>query len=191
MKRMFPVIAWLCAAVLTLGAATAPAQTINTNHSLHQALVDAGTNTSDASQAEREQNYREGLIDFALIRETYIRQGPPKFPEPLLALDGKPVRMIGFMNPYNSLESMKQFIILDRPTGCYFCKPPGWLEAVYARQDVKGDAKPPYLDGPILVTGTLRLWKDEGDFLFLIEHAKAESYDPTRPHGRKKRFLFF
>ena len=171
--------------------ASAGAQTFNTNHSTQTTSPDALTNAFTLAESARQRNYREGLIDFPLIRQTDIRHGAPVFPPALKALDGKTVRIIGFMNPYDSLESMKHCLIWERNYGCYFCKPPGFLEAIYVHQEVKGDEKPPFINSLVMVTGTLRLWKNEDDYLFLIEHARAEAYDPDGKKEKKKRFLFF
>jgi len=167
-----------------LMAQTLHAPTSGADRVAQQAMYDALTNSAETV---REKNYREGLIDFALIRQTDIHSGPPQFPEALKSLDGQTVRLIGFMNPYDSIETMKHCLIWEQQTGCYFCKPPGFLEAVYVHQAVRRDEKLPFIEGLVLVTGKLRLWKGEDDYLFLIEEAKAEPYRP----GAKKKFLLF
>lgn len=45
-------------------------------------------------------------------------------------LDGKPVRIDGYLLPLHVAGLSSQFFISQRPRGCYFCNPPGIAEVV-------------------------------------------------------------
>ena len=53
------------------------------------------------------------------------------FPESLEKLNGRKVRMIGFMAPFDSLEDMRRCMIVPSYVGCTFCSPPNLRQVVY------------------------------------------------------------
>ncbi len=119
----------------------------------------------------------DNRIDFNMLVSTQIyAQPPPIWPDKLESLDGKTVKILGFMSPYDSLRDLRNFMLMNNPTGCYFCIPPSPKEVVLVRW--KSDTPQEFVDEPIEVTGTLKLWnadsKDDAHrmFLYVIDDAK-------------------
>ena len=124
-------------------------------------------------------------IDFNLLRQTRLpRRPPPVYPGDLAPMDGQQVRIFGFMSPYNSLEDMRNFMLMPTATGCYFCVPPSPREVIFVRMADR-DKVQPFVDEPLEVTGTLNLWKENSDeaahrmFLYVIDDAKIRPVDIT------------
>ena len=119
-----------------------------------------------------------------LAKATLGDKPPPTFPDELQQLEGKRVRLSGFVAPYDDPEKMQKLLLLAQPGGCAFCNPPDATAVVFVRRDPK-DAKLPFSYDPVIVEGTLHLWragsKDEEAqrFLFTIDDAKAT----TAPGG--------
>ncbi|MCC5876082.1 MAG: DUF3299 domain-containing protein [Candidatus Sumerlaeia bacterium] len=118
------------------------------------------------------------MISFEDLMETKLyRLPPPVFTDKVAGLGGNTVRMVGFMSPYDSLTDLRNFMLVQVPTGCYFCAPPGPLQVVSVRID--SDTPVSFIEEPILVEGTLRLWEEESTnpmhrmFLFVIDKAKV------------------
>lgn len=116
-------------------------------------------------------------ITFDDMRATGLyRQPPPIFTDKVLALDGKKARIVAFMVPYDSLTDMRTHMLMEVSMGCYFCVPPSPKEVVLVR--VPGDKPLEFIEEPILVEGTLELWKPDSEdeahkmFLFVINDAK-------------------
>ncbi len=114
-----------------------------------------------------------GLLDFALLRQTQLDDAPPPvFPNILYPLDGQKVRIRGFMVPFDDVKNLSKFMLMASSGGCFFCQPPSVSEVVYVEQI--GQQKHTYIKGPIEVEGTLRLWKEGSGlemhqaFLFLL-----------------------
>lgn len=125
----------------------------------------------------------EGEIDFDLLRTTTLNRTPPPVFDPELdALEGKTVKIRGFMTPFDSLTDFTTFMVFPNPTGCNFCAPPSPLEVVLVR--LKAD-KQGFVPEPIEVEGTLSLWRKEKtdnahkSFLYVMNDAKFTvlSYD--------------
>lgn len=135
----------------------------------------------------------KGILTFNLLRGTKLnRKPPPIYPEPLANLDGKKAKITGFMSPYDSLKDMHLFMLVPQPTGCFFCAPPSPREVVFVRQ--KDGAKDhEFMDAPIEVEGTLKLWKEDSDeqghemFLYVIDQAvvREASLDMAGASSRK------
>lgn len=106
--------------------------------------------------------------------------GHPLFPPGMLALDGETVSIQGFMSPFDSLQDMQTFMLFPFPTGCNFCAPPAVNQVVLVRQK-EGQRRYGFIDAPIRITGTLRLWRlDSRDpahaddfFLFVMEDTEV------------------
>ncbi|MCC5842845.1 MAG: DUF3299 domain-containing protein [Verrucomicrobia bacterium] len=106
--------------------------------------------------------------------------GHPAFPPGMLALDGETVRIQGFMSPFDSLQNMKTFMLFPFPTGCNFCEPPAVNQVVLVRQK-EGQRRYGFIDAPILITGTLRLWREDSEdsahsedfFLYVMEDTEV------------------
>lgn len=124
----------------------------------------------------------EGVVSFDLLRATELKLTPPPvFPESLAALDGKKMRMRGFMTPFDNLRDMRNFMLFPFATGCFFCAPPSPREVVFVRIDSKDPV--PFESGPIEIEGTLNLWKDASpdkahqSFLFVVNEAKVKKIE--------------
>lgn len=113
-------------------------------------------------------------IDFEMLARTQpdAEYNPIYLPE-LSVLDGREVRLRGFMTPYDDLENLQVFMVMGFPTGCNFCAPPAVNQVVLARQPERSRAYA-YVDGPIEVTGRLTLWRS----------------DSTDPALRDEQFLY-
>ncbi|MDF3129683.1 DUF3299 domain-containing protein [Kiritimatiellaeota bacterium B1221] len=128
----------------------------------------------------------EGLIDFDMLEQTVPDENyEPVYPAELDKLDKKNVVMRGYMTPYNDLENLQVFMVLGFPTGCNFCAPPAVNQVVLVRQP-EGKENYPYIDGPIEVSGTLKLWRKESTdpahkedyFLYVLESESVSKLDP-------------
>ena len=124
----------------------------------------------------------DNLIGFKLLRETEVPfKGPIQYPDRLLELDGKTIRMVGFMTPYDDLDIMKNFMVMNASVGCNFCAPPEMEEVVFVRQlDDKGG----FVDGAILVEGVLKLDLPDRDpdplhdtFFYVIDGARVTALE--------------
>jgi hypothetical protein len=110
--------------------------------------------------------------------------GHPVFPPGMRALDGERVRIQGFMSPYDSLQDMRRFMLFPFPTGCNFCAPPAVNQVVMVRQK-EGQRRYGFVDAPILITGTLRLWREDSEdpahaedfFLFVMEDTEVRELE--------------
>ncbi|MCC5850371.1 MAG: DUF3299 domain-containing protein [Verrucomicrobia bacterium] len=136
---------------------------------------------------ERGGDVNDGIprLDFRVIeRVTPDENHEPVFPSGIAELDGKTVRMQGFMSPYESLQDMSEFMLLNFPTGCNFCAPPAVNQVVLVRQK-EGKRRYPFIDDMIQITGTLRLWsKDSEDpahedvmFIYIMEDTEVVALD--------------
>lgn len=141
-------------------------------HSLRK--VDSATSATLAALPQLE---GDDAIRWSDIKKTKLsRRPPPVFTEKVAALDGRRVRMVGFMAPFDSLTDMRNFMLLPTMVGCYFCVPPSALEVVLVR--IKADEPIPFVEPAIEVTGTLKLWKAESDdaghqyFLMIMDDAQ-------------------
>lgn len=110
--------------------------------------------------------------------------GHPVFPPGMRALDGQRVRIQGFMSPYDSLQDMRRFMLFPFPTGCNFCAPPAVNQVVFVRQK-EGLRRYGFVDAPILITGTLRLWREDSEdpahtddfFLYVMEDTEVRELE--------------
>lgn len=114
-----------------------------------------------------------------------------EFPEKLRGLEGRPVKLVGFMAPYDSLEDMRQCMFVPRYVGCTFCTPPKPTQVVYIHQTEKNQEEFPFIDAPSEVTGILRLPEGEdlheghrNGFIFVIDEAVVTPYIGTDPPTR-------
>jgi hypothetical protein len=123
-------------------------------------------------------------IQFRMFQKKLIDLKSPKFSPQIQALDGKTVRIIGFMSPYTDLTDLRNFMLLTQPVHCYFCSYPTPLEVIFVRQ--KEGKKAVYFSETAEVTGKFSLWKpDTKDkahqmFLFVINDATVSSYKVER-----------
>ena len=118
-------------------------------------------------------------LSFKQLAKAIHKEGrDPVIPEELKKLDGKKVRVTGFINPYNDPDKMTKLLLTEAAVGCFFCNPPEENGVVFVRLDSK--EKPLTMDSETLtVEGTLHFMghdkKDEEaeGFLFTIDGAKV------------------
>ena len=79
------------------------------------------------------------MIDFSMLDEArrldFIDAGLT-FPESLEDLDGRRVRLIGFMAPFDDLRNMRRCMILPSYVGCKFCSPPSVTQVVFVTKNI-------------------------------------------------------
>ena len=121
----------------------------------------------------------DALADVYYDAET----GDPIVSDEIKKLNGQKVRLAGYMVPFNSLENLKEFMLMPSSSGCNFCESPMKEEIVYIRQP--GKKKYEFIADPLLVTGTL--WvagagtepknTTYAQFLYAFEEAKVEKLE--------------
>lgn len=112
-----------------------------------------------------------------------VESGEPMVADAIKALDGQQVRLAGYMVPFNSLENLKEFMLMPSSNGCNFCQSPMKEEMVYIRQ--KGKKNFQYIAEPLVITGTL--WVNGAgteapnstydQFLYALRDAKVEKLE--------------
>lgn len=124
-------------------------------------------------------------LDFDMLQRVEPDENHhPVYSPGIRALDGETVRIQGFMTPYQSLTDMRTFMLFPFPTGCNFCAPPAVNQVVLIRQR-EGQRRYRFIDDPIVVTGTLRLWTSDSEdpahtddmFLYILEDTRVEALD--------------
>ena len=118
-------------------------------------------------------------LTFATLSKTLVRM-PPEFPDELRSLDGKRVRITGFVMPYDDPEKLQKLLLVETPGGCFFCAPPNANALLFVRRDAKDGALAFGMD-PVTFDGTLSLWhagmqkSDEArQFLFTLNDARVQ-----------------
>jgi hypothetical protein len=113
-----------------------------------------------------------------LAKASHKENTAPVIPEELKKLDGRHVRLTGFVAPYTDPENMAKFMLTEGAVGCFFCNPPEENGVVFVRLPAK--AKPiPFESDTLTVEGVLHFMghnkKDEEaeGFLFTIDEAKV------------------
>jgi uncharacterized protein len=108
----------------------------------------------------------ETLANVSVVRQKdrYV----PEFSKQILALDKREVKLRGFMLPLEQGARHKHFLLSAQPPECAFCMP-GTAEQfaeVLARTPV------PYATGPVTVSGTFTLVRDDsGGLLYRLTGA--------------------
>lgn len=123
-------------------------------------------------------------ITFELLaKTTYGENPPPVFPTELRSLEGKHVRISGFMVPYNDTETFVQLVLVNTPGGCFFCSPPLPNTLIFVRRPAT-DPSLAYTDNPITFDGVLHLWhvemKEDDNargFFFTLDDARVIPQD--------------
>ena len=132
-------------------------------------------------------------IDFTILDEARsldLIDTELEFPDSLKDLEGRRVRLIGFMAPFDNLQDMRRCMIVPSYVGCTFCSPPSFTQVVYVKQgsEDSGDRPYPFIEEPSHVTGTLRLslpdseheGKQQG-FIYSMEDATVTPYTGEAP----------
>ncbi|MEM9283501.1 MAG: DUF3299 domain-containing protein [Verrucomicrobiota bacterium] len=128
-------------------------------------------------------------IDFDLLDEVRpldLIDMNLEFPERLRALEGQPVRLVGFMAPYDSLNDMRRCMIVPSYVGCTFCAPPSLTQVVYVKQSEKRGNDFPFIEPPSDISGILKLALGESvheghqdGFVYVIDEAIVTPYVGT------------
>jgi len=136
-------------------------QSVSESHTRHNEPIDA-----------------EGVLTWDALANLDIRVETPaplqtlffiEFPESLLALDGEPVRLKGFMYPLEAGEAHDSFLLSALPPACPFCLPGNSKTLV----DVKGDEPIRYTLEPVLLEGRFVLIKgDESGLYYRLAEAR-------------------
>ena len=121
------------------------------------------------------------ILNFPVLNASKINAetGDISFPEALAAFDGTEVAIAGFMAPYDKLDDMSIFMLMPSYVGCYFCEPPALNQVLYINQNDDSDEKSLFIEEPICVTGTLRIFQPESEhpaheaeFVYAIDDAR-------------------
>lgn len=134
-----------------------------------------------------------GQLYFKDLRK--YRMNANQAPEELKIYDGQTIQIVGFMVPFDSIERIERFILLQAPfMGCYHLPPPQPNESVLVNS-----AKIPadYVYEPIRITGTLKIEETYVErylvALYSIEATKIEivSQDAAELEGLPANFHMF
>ncbi|HJZ55107.1 MAG TPA: tetratricopeptide repeat protein [Gemmataceae bacterium] len=113
-------------------------------------------------------------LGWRVLGATVLGEGKPAFPKYLDRLDGKPVTMLGYMQPVGRETRAGGFLLLEYPVGCWFCETPeptGLLSV-----ELKTGTQVELRKGLVKVTGTLGLNRDDPEsFLFHITDATVSA----------------
>jgi len=118
--------------------------------------------------------------DFAQLDWTQLQQGQwdfktkPVVPPAVLAQNGKPVTVRGYLLPLHTPGEASQFFVARNPRGCYFCSPPGVAEVVQV--NVAGGKLLTPTDWPVSVFGTFKAATGQPgeDMLYTIDDAQLK-----------------
>lgn len=118
---------------------------------------------------------RAGVISWDTLREldvVYETKGPgmtdfrTSFTSTLLALDGRTVKLIGFIYPIEATERHQRFLLSAYPPSCPFCLPGNATEMVevLARSPLR------FTNDPIVLEGRFELMRDDPSGLLYRLH---------------------
>ena len=103
------------------------------------------------------------------VRSRGIGTGAALFPVELAELDGRAVRVHGFMQPIEATERHGRFLLTALPIHCAFCLQAGPEHLI----DVRTAVPLPHMGAPITLAGRLRLMPTAPEGLFYaVEHAR-------------------
>lgn len=104
-------------------------------------------------------------------KKTGIIFTKPSFPAAILALNGKTIKVSGYMMPLENSAKQKHFVLLGYPPGCPFHMHalPNQFVEVKATLPVRVDT-----DNPTIITGTLQLTgQDESGIFYRLVNART------------------
>jgi uncharacterized protein len=117
----------------------------------------------------------KGAVPWSLLSSTSIKktQGRlgPDFPEPLRALNGKNVKLQGYILPLEAGQTHRYFLLSAWSPSCPFCQTAG----PEAMVEIKARAAVKYSIDPVVVEGRLVLLDNDASGMFyrLVEAAPA------------------
>ena len=109
----------------------------------------------------------EGAVPWRVLTDIELREDNLGLPLPVFtpevrALDGKDVRVQGFMLPLDNNDRQSHFLLVRTPPSCFYCLPGGPENVVEVRT-----SKPvPFGFDPIVIAGRMELLEDSDLGLF-------------------------
>ena len=116
-------------------------------------------------------------IPWALLLETQVdRNYRPTFPRYLKELDGLEVSLSGFMQPITEELDLGAMMLIEYPTGCWYCEMPEVSGIVLV--ELPDGKTVPFTRSLVKVTGKLSLnAADPENFLYTIKEARVVEAD--------------
>ncbi len=122
---------------------------------------------------------KEGVnsMPWALLFETSVdRNFKPTFPKYLQDLNGLQISLTGFVQPLTDDLELSAFMVIEYPTGCWYCEMPEVTSIVLV--ELPDGKSINYTRNMVKITGKLRLnANDPEDFLYTIKGAKVTEAD--------------
>jgi hypothetical protein len=117
------------------------------------------------------------VLPWSVVSETTVdRQYRPTFARYLKELDGKQVKLSGFMQPLGDDQELSAFMLIEYPVGCWYCEQPEVTAIVLV--ELPAEKTCSYTRSPVRVTGKLKLnATDPENFLYIIREAKVVEAD--------------
>lgn len=123
------------------------------------------------------------------------RMGANEAPADLKQFNGKVVEIVGYMVPFDSIEKIDRFILLQAPfMGCFHVPPPQPNETLMINSDT---VMPDYVYEPIKITGVLTIEETFVDrflvSMYTIDAQKIETVrqDDAETEGLPPNFHMF
>ncbi len=115
------------------------------------------------------------VLPWSVVTQTTVdRQYKPTFPTYLRELEGKQVRLKGFMQPLGDDLDQAVFLLIEYPVGCWYCESPD-VTAIVLVEMPTGKSRM-FSRESLTITGRLKLnTKDPEDFLFKVTGASVEN----------------
>lgn len=122
---------------------------------------------------------KDGLnpLPWAILQETSVdRHFRPTFPRHLQSLHDHQVTLTGFMQPLTDELELNALMLIEYPTGCWFCEMPEVTGIVLI--ELPEGKSVPYTRNLIKVTGKLSLnATDPENFLYTVKGARVVEAD--------------
>lgn len=122
---------------------------------------------------------RAGVVSWDVLREldvTYETKGPgmtsfrTEFTSALHELDGKSVKLVGFIYPLEAAEAHQRFLLAAYPPSCPFCLPGGATEMV----EVVASTPIRFTYDALILEGRFELLRDDpSGLLYRLHDARA------------------
>jgi tetratricopeptide (TPR) repeat protein len=117
------------------------------------------------------------VLPWPLLADTTLdRKHRPTFPKYLKELDGKLVKLTGFMQPLRDDPEVTGFMFIEYPVGCWYCEMPESTGIVYIQ--IAAGKSTSFTRGLMHVVGRLSLnATDPEEFMYSIHDAKVAEVD--------------
>ena len=118
----------------------------------------------------------DGTVSWDLLGSVDSREGDhgllePTFSDELRELDGREVKIQGFMMPLDNSEKQQHFLVSRTPPSCFYCLP-GGPESVI---EVKAQRPMEFSFDPVVLSGDMQLVENSDMGLFYrLENARRE-----------------